>query len=122
MGAQHVDPRLLEIVDVDHVVDMAERVQVCPEVDPQAVAALRRLRDRLDPFALAEAIDRKIARLVALATPARAADAPAPTAASFPLIVPAPPKPRPGRPPDIPDFTFANHLRRPHARPSRVTC
>ena len=99
-----------------------ERIEACPEADPQAVAALRRLRDRLDPFALAEAIDRKIERLVALATPARAADAPAPTAASFPLIVPAPPKPRPGRPPDIPDFTFANHLRRPHARPSRVTC
>ena len=99
-----------------------ERIEACPEADPQAVAALRRLRDRLDPFALAEAIDRKIARLVALATPARAADGPAPTAASFPLIVPAPPKPRPGRPPDIPDFTFANHLRRPHARPSRVTC
>ena len=61
-------------------------------------------------------------RLVALATPARAADVPTPTAASFPLIVPAPPKPRPGRPPGIPDFTFGNHLRRPQARPPRVTC
>jgi hypothetical protein len=28
-----------------------ERVQACPEADPQAVAALVRLRDRLDPFA-----------------------------------------------------------------------
>jgi len=99
-----------------------ERVQVCPEADPQAVAALRRLRDRLDPFALAEAIDRKIERLVTLATPARAADGPAPTVASFPLIVAAPPPPRPGRPPGVRDFTFGNHLRRPQARPSRVTC
>jgi hypothetical protein len=98
-----------------------ERVQTCPEADPQAVAALVRLRDRLDPFALAEAMDRTIERLVALATPARAAGAPTPTAASTPLIVPAPPKPRPGRPPGIPDFTFANHLRRPLRRPSWVT-
>lgn len=29
------------------------------------------------------------------------------TAVSFPLIVPDPPKPRPGRPPGIPDFTCA---------------
>ena len=65
-----------------------------------------------------QAIDRKIERLVALATPARAAGVPTPTAASFPLIVPAPPKPRPGRPPGIPDFTFGNRLRRPQARPS----
>ena len=99
-----------------------ERVQACPEADSQAVAALVRLRDQLDPFALAQAIDRKIERLVALATPARAAGVPTPTAASFPLIVPAPPKPRPGRPPGIPDFTFGNRLRRPQARPPRVTC
>jgi hypothetical protein len=99
-----------------------ERVQACPEADPQAVAALRRLRDRLDPFTLADAIDRKIERLVALATPARAAGVPAPPAASSPLIVPAPPPPHPGRPPGIPDFTFANHLRRPQARAPRVTC
>jgi hypothetical protein len=58
-----------------------------------------RLRDQLDPFALAAAIDRKIDRLVTLATPARSAGTPTPTAASSPLIVPAPPKPRPGRPP-----------------------
>ena len=36
--------------------------------------------------------------------------------------VPAPPPPRPGRPPNIPDFTFGNRLRRPQARPPRVTC
>jgi hypothetical protein len=99
-----------------------ERVQGCPEADPQAVAALVRLRDQLDPFALAQAIDRKIEQLVALATPARAAGVPTPTAASFPLIVPAPPPPRPGRPPGVRDFTIGNRLRRPQARPPRVTC
>jgi len=97
------------------------RVQGCAEADPRVVAALVRLRDRLDPFVLAEAMDRKIERLVALATPAQAAGVPAPTAASSPLIVPAPPKPRPGRPPGIPDFAFANHRRRPQRTPSWVT-
>ncbi len=99
-----------------------ERVQSCPEADSQAVRELVRLRDQLDPFALAEAIDRKIERLVALATPARVAGVPIPTAANFPPIIPAPPKPHPGRPPGTPDFTFANHLRRPQARSPRVTC
>jgi hypothetical protein len=98
-----------------------ERVPACPEADSQTVAELVRLRDQLDPFALAAAIDRKIDRLVTLATPARTAGLPTPTAARSPLIVPAPPKPRPGRPPSIPDFTFGNHLRRPQARPPRVT-
>jgi len=98
-----------------------ERVQACPEADPQAVAALVRLRDRLDPFALSQAVDHKIERLVALATPARSAEVPTPSAASFPLVVPAPPKPRPGRPPGVKDFTFGNRLRRPRRTPSWVT-
>ena len=100
----------------------ARRVAACAEADPQAVAELGRLRDQLDPFTLAEAIDRKIERLVALATPARVAGVPTPTAASGPPIVPAPPKPRPGRPPGVKAFTFGNRLRRPQARPPRVTC
>jgi hypothetical protein len=99
-----------------------ERVQVCPEADRQAVATLARLRDQLDPFALAETIDRKIEQLVALATPARVAGVPTPTAASCPPIEPAPPPPRPGRPPGVKDFTFGNRLRRPQARAPRVTC
>jgi len=98
-----------------------ERVQACPEADPQAVAALGRLREQLDPFALAQAIDRKIERLVTLATPARAAGVPTPTAASFPPLVPAPPPPHPGRPPGVKDFTFGNRLRRPQRSPSWVT-
>jgi hypothetical protein len=99
-----------------------ERVEACPEAEPQALAELVRLRDQLDPFALAEAIDRKIERLVALATPARTPDGSPPTAVTFPPLVPAPPKPRPGRPPGVKDFRFGNRLRRPQARPPRVTC
>ena len=119
LGKERVGARLRRRYDAPRT--PLERVQACPEADPQAVAALVRLRDQLDPFALAQAIDRKIERLVALATPARAADVPTPTAASFPLIVPAPPKPRPGRPPGVKDFTFANRLRRPRRAPSWVT-
>jgi hypothetical protein len=99
-----------------------ERVQACPEADPAAVAALVRLRDQLDPFALSQALDRSIERLVGLATPARAGAGPTPTTAGSPVIVPAPPKPRRGRPPGVKDFTFGNRLRRPPRSPSEVTC
>lgn len=44
-----------------------ERVRACPEADPVKVAQLQTLRDQLDPFALAEAIDQKLTRLYALA-------------------------------------------------------
>jgi hypothetical protein len=44
-----------------------ERVRACPEADPVKVAVLQTLRDQLDPFALAEAIDEKLTRLYALA-------------------------------------------------------
>ncbi len=44
-----------------------ERVLACPEADPVKVAHLQALRDQLDPFALAQAIDEKLARLYALA-------------------------------------------------------
>ncbi len=39
-----------------------DRVRACPDADAQAVAALVRLRDRLDPFVLAARIDRALAR------------------------------------------------------------
>jgi hypothetical protein len=120
LGKERVGARLRRRYDVPRT--PLERVQACPEADPHAVAELGRLRDQLDPFALAEAIDRKIERLVALATPARVADVPTPTTATVPPLVPAPPKPRPGRPPGVKDFTFGNRLRRPQARPPRVTC
>ncbi len=44
-----------------------ERVLACPEADPAKVTQLQALREQLDPFALAEAIDLKLTRLQALA-------------------------------------------------------
>jgi hypothetical protein len=72
-----------------------ERVQACPQADRAKVAALVALRDRLDPFALATRIDRKLERVYALAsvrrgrpiTMAGGADADAKTASAS-----APPK------------------------------
>jgi hypothetical protein len=87
-----------------------ERVQAWPEADSQAGAPLVRRRDQLDPFALAQAIDRKIERRVGLATPARTPESPAEITAT-PGPAPAPRRRRSGRPPNLPDFTFANHLR-----------
>jgi hypothetical protein len=120
LGKERVGARLRRRYDAPRT--PLDRVQACPEADAHAVATLVRIRDQLDPFAVAETIDRKIERLVGLATPARVAGGPTPTGASVPPIVPAPPKPRPGRPPGVKDFTFGNRLRRPLARPPRVTC
>ncbi|MFQ5898266.1 MAG: hypothetical protein ACE5JN_08470, partial [Candidatus Methylomirabilia bacterium] len=44
-----------------------ERVLASPAADPVKVAQLTTLRDRLDPFALAQAIDQQLERLYALA-------------------------------------------------------
>lgn len=46
-----------------------DRVRVCPEADPAAVAQLTALRTRLDPFALAQSIERQLEQIYALATP-----------------------------------------------------
>jgi hypothetical protein len=46
-----------------------ERVLACPETDARVVAELRRQGDRLDPFALARAIDQHLERIYALANP-----------------------------------------------------
>lgn len=46
---------------------MGARVRACPEADPRKVAQLTALRDRLDPFRLAQAIDEELERLYALA-------------------------------------------------------
>jgi hypothetical protein len=99
-----------------------ERVQACPEADPVALARLVTLRARLDPFVLAQVIDRQLEELVALATPARRpaplAAAPAAPASTSPVVRRRrPPPPRHLTTP----FTFANRLRRPQARPPRVT-
>lgn len=45
-----------------------DRVLACPELRPEVAAQLQRLRARLDPFALARAIEQQLARIYALAT------------------------------------------------------
>ncbi len=45
-----------------------ERVLACPQADPAKCARLRLLRDRLDPFELAQRIDHQIERLQTLAS------------------------------------------------------
>jgi len=45
-----------------------ERVLACSEIRPEVAAQLQRQRDRLDPFALARAIDQQLERIYALAT------------------------------------------------------
>jgi len=86
-----------------------ERVQSCPEADPAAVARLVALRDRLDPFALAAAVDRKIDRLLELA--ARRAR---PIADA--RRTPSPPRRAPHQ-----EFTFGNRRRRSRPRRTPVT-
>ncbi len=61
-----------------------ERVQACPTADAVQVARLVALRDRLDPFVLAQRIDAQLDRIYALAQPRS-------------LVAPAPPQPG-GRP------------------------
>jgi hypothetical protein len=46
-----------------------ERLLACPDLRPEVAAALQRQRDRLDPFALARAIDQQLERIYALANP-----------------------------------------------------
>src|SRR2546426_11076184 len=77
-----------------------ERVLACAAIDRAQVTALVALRARLDPFALAEAIDRQLEALYALANhrhspslPAASAPAPAP-AAPAPTLAAAMPRAR----------------------------
>jgi hypothetical protein len=98
-----------------------ERLQACPAADPTVVAHWRARRDQLDPFALSQAIDRKIERLVALATVPRPRLAPPRpgTMAALERVVQCrrPPPPRHLKTP----LDYGNHLRRPMGQPSRVT-
>jgi hypothetical protein len=48
-----------------------DRVVACPDANPAKVAALRRLRTRLDPFVLAQRIDKHLERIFRLATRTR---------------------------------------------------
>jgi hypothetical protein len=59
-----------------------ERVLASAEIDPERAGVLRRLRDQLDPFALARTIEHKLERIYALANPRHSVPAtpiPAPT-------------------------------------------
>jgi hypothetical protein len=64
-----------------------DRVLACPEIRPAVAAQLRRQRDGLDPFALAQAIDQQLDRIYALANPRHSAPA---IAAGAPAAVPRP--------------------------------
>jgi hypothetical protein len=61
-----------------------ERVRACPDADPRRVADLVALRARLDPFTLAQTIDRKLEAIFALSTGRQT-----PPAATPPAAVPA---------------------------------
>jgi hypothetical protein len=54
-----------------------QRVLACPQADPAKVAQLIALRDRLDPFQLAQAVQQKLERLYDLASPDPARKKPA---------------------------------------------
>jgi hypothetical protein len=62
---ERVGARLRRVYDAPRT--PLDRVRTCPEADAATVAALVRLRDRLDPFVLAARIDQKLARVYALA-------------------------------------------------------
>jgi hypothetical protein len=56
-----------------------ERVLVSADLAPARAAELRRQRDRLDPFALAQVIERKLERIYALANPRHSAPSGSPS-------------------------------------------
>jgi hypothetical protein len=63
-----------------------DRVRACPEADPAAVAQLIALRTRLDPFALAQTIERQLEGIYTLATPQpRPLEVAPPVAATAPV-------------------------------------
>jgi hypothetical protein len=118
IGKERVGARLRRRYDTPRT--PLERLQACPAADPTAVAQWMARRDQLDPFALSQAIDRKIERLVALATVPRPRLTPRPgTLTALERVVQCrrPPPPRHLKRP----LDYGNPLRRPLARPSRVT-
>jgi hypothetical protein len=68
-----------------------ERVLACPDLRPEVAAALRRQRDHLDPFVLAQAIDQQLERIYALANLRHRT----PAATATPVPVPRPARKRP---------------------------
>jgi hypothetical protein len=75
-----------------------ERVRACAEIDRAKVDALVALRDRLDPFVLAETIDRQLQAIFALANHRQSPRLTAEALARRPASPPKPPaQPRPDR-------------------------
>jgi len=94
-----------------------DRVRACPEADRAAVAHLTALRERLDPFALAQTIERKLEGIYALATHrSRPATSDAPSQAVAPST---PVAPKRGR--ALPPLLFGNTARRQPPRRPLVT-
>ncbi len=90
-----------------------ERVQAAPQHDRAKVAALLALRQRLDPFVLAQIIEEKIERLYALANHRQS---PSPTSGPPPAESPiAAPVSRPRRRGRFPALTFGKNAN-PHRR------
>lgn len=86
LGKERVGARVRRRYDAPRT--PLERVLACPEIAPQVAAQLRRQRDRLDPFALARAIEQQLERIYALANPrhsAPAAPGPAPAPVRRPV-------------------------------------
>lgn len=84
-----------------------DRVLAGPEIRPAVAAQLRRQRDGLDPFALAQAIDQQLDRIYALANPRDSAPA---IVAGAPAAVPRPVRTRLSIKP-------SPHLTSPSSRP-----
>jgi hypothetical protein len=78
----HVGSRLIRRYDAPRTA--LDRLKACPEALPDKIRELEEIRKSTDPFALAERIERKIAKLQALAT-------------SCPGPLPTPPTPTPAR-------------------------
>src|SRR5262245_10302759 len=119
IGKERIGARLRRRYDAPRT--PLDRLHACSAADPIVVARWLARRDQLDPFALSQAIDRKIERLVALATvprPRRAPPRPG-TLAALERVVRCrrPPPPRHLHHP----AGYGNRLRRPLGRPSRVT-
>ncbi len=68
---ERVGPRLRRRYDAPHT--PLERVLAWPGIEARVAAELQRQRDRVDPFALARAIDQQLERIYALANPRHSA-------------------------------------------------
>jgi hypothetical protein len=67
LGKERVGARVRRRYDTPRT--PLERVLACAETSPDVATRLQRQRDRLDPFALARAIERRLEQIYALANP-----------------------------------------------------